>query len=144
MTTPHLAWAYSELNKSVQFPGKNRIFATEYVLSYLHGTWNQTIRYSRDSHENPNVFWGWVDADWGGDTDTRRSHTENILMMNGGHISWESRRKITCRFPLPRLNLLQLAKDAKKRFTCVKRSLTLDMLKLKPLFSMKTILPALL
>jgi len=35
--------------------------------------WNQTIRYSRDSHENPNVLWGWVDADWAGDTDTRRS-----------------------------------------------------------------------
>ena len=57
----------------------------------LRGTWNQTICYSRDSHENPNVLWGWVDADWAGDTDTRRSHTRYILMMNGGPISWKSR-----------------------------------------------------
>ena len=34
-----------------------------------------------------------VDADWAGDTDTRRSHTGYILMMNGGPISWKSRRQ---------------------------------------------------
>ena len=93
MTRPDLAWAYSELRKYVQFPGKNHMLAAEHVLCYFHGTWNQTIRYSHDSHENPNVLWGWVDADWAGDTDTRRSHTRYILMMNGGPISWKSRRQ---------------------------------------------------
>jgi len=93
MTHPDLAWAYSELSKYVQFPGKTHMLAAEHVLCYLRGTWNQTIRYSRDSHENLNVLWGWVDADWAGDTDTRRSHTGYILMMNGGPISWKSRRQ---------------------------------------------------
>jgi len=93
MTRPDLAWAYSELSKYVQFPGKNHMLAAEHVLCYLRGTWNQTIRYSRDSHENSNVLWGWVDADWAGDTDTRRSHTGYILMMNGGPISWKSQRQ---------------------------------------------------
>jgi len=51
-------------------------------------TLNQTIRYFRDSQENFNVLWGWVDANWAGDTDTRRSHTGYILMMNGDPISW--------------------------------------------------------
>jgi len=68
MTRPDLAWAYSELSKHVQFPGKNHMLAAEHVLYYLRGTWNQTIRYSRDSHENPNILWGWVHADWAGDT----------------------------------------------------------------------------
>jgi len=72
MTRPDLAWAYSELSKYVQFPGKNHMLAAEHVLCYLRGTWNQRIlRYSSDSHENHNVLWGWVDADWAGDTDTR-------------------------------------------------------------------------
>jgi len=73
MTSPDLAWAHSKLSKYVQFPGKNHKLATKHVLCYLRGTWNhdQTIRYSRDSHENCNVLWGWVDADWAGDTDTR-------------------------------------------------------------------------
>jgi len=93
MTRPDLAWAYSELSKCVQFPGKTHMLAAKHVFCYLRGTWNQTIGYSRDSHENPNVLWGWVDADWDGDTDTCRSHTRYILMMNGWPISWKSRRQ---------------------------------------------------
>ena len=71
ITRPDLAWAYYELSKYVQFPAKNHMLAAEHVLCYLRGTSNQKIRYSRDSLENPNVLWGWVDADWAGDTDTR-------------------------------------------------------------------------
>jgi len=56
MTLPDLAWAYSELSKHVQIPGKNHILADKHVLSYLSGTWNQTICYSRDSHQNSNVI----------------------------------------------------------------------------------------
>ena len=35
MTRLDLAWAYSELRKYVQFPGKNRMLAAEHVLCYL-------------------------------------------------------------------------------------------------------------
>jgi len=92
-TRPDLAWTYSELSKYVQFPGKNHMLAAEHVLCYLRDTWNQTICYSCDSDETPNVLWGWLDADWAGDTDTRRSHTGYIRIMNGGPISWKSRRQ---------------------------------------------------
>ena len=34
-----------------------------------------------------------MDSDWAGDTDTHRSHTEYIIMMNGGPISWKSRHQ---------------------------------------------------
>ena len=57
-TRPDLAWAYSELSKYVQSPGKNHMLAAEHVLCYLCGTWNHTIRYSRDFHETLNVLWG--------------------------------------------------------------------------------------
>ena len=69
------------------------MLAAEHVLSYLRRNSNQPIRYCRDSHQTPNVLWGWVDADWARDIDTRRYHTEHILMMNGGPISWKSRRQ---------------------------------------------------
>jgi len=66
---------------------------TRVVLSSRHFESNNSLlSEARDSHENPNVFWGWVDADWAGDTDTRRSHTGYVLMMNSGPISWERRR----------------------------------------------------
>jgi len=58
MSRLDLAWAYPDLSKYVQFPGENHMLAAEHVLSDLRGTWNQMIRYSRDSHENPKVLWG--------------------------------------------------------------------------------------
>jgi hypothetical protein len=68
MTRPNLSFAYSELNKYVQSPG----------LPHM-------------------PVWDWVDSDWAGDTDTRRSHAvycdTYILMLNDGPISWKSRRQ---------------------------------------------------
>ena len=39
MTRSDLAWAYSEISKYVQLPGKNHMLAAEHVLCYLRGTW---------------------------------------------------------------------------------------------------------
>jgi len=60
--------------------------AAERILRYLQATWNETITYTRGSRR-VDELWGWVDDDWAGDTDTRRSHTGYILMMNCGPIS---------------------------------------------------------
>ena len=38
---------------------------------------------------------GYVDADWVGDTDGRRSTTGSIFTLNGGPISWASKRQST-------------------------------------------------
>jgi len=92
MTRPDLAWSYSELRKYVQYPGIAHVEAAEHVLRYFRDTWNESITYTRGSRK-PNELRGWVDADWAGDTDTRCSHTSYILMMNGGPISWKSRRQ---------------------------------------------------
>jgi hypothetical protein len=96
MTRPDLAWAYSEVSKShdVQFPGKPHMLAAEHVLRHLRGTYNEYIQFSRDVPRSLcNVLWGAVDSDWAGDTDTRQSHTGYVLMLNGGAISWKSRRQ---------------------------------------------------
>jgi hypothetical protein len=92
MTRPDLAFAYSELSKYVQRPGKVHMAAAEHTLRYLRGTFDKSLRFSRDCPivDTP---WGWVDSDWAGDTDTRRSHAAYIIMMNGGPISWKSRRQ---------------------------------------------------
>jgi len=64
--------------------------AAEHVLQYLLDTCRESITYTRGSR-NKNELWVWVDVDWAGDTDTRRSHTDYILMMHGRPISWKSR-----------------------------------------------------
>ena len=92
MTRPDLAFAYSELSKYVQSPGLPHMHAAEHALRYLRGTFDKSLKFSRDTPLVDTV-WGWVDSDWAGDTDTRRSHAAYILMLNGGPISWKSRRQ---------------------------------------------------
>ena len=69
MTRPDLAFAYSELSKYVQRPGKAHMAAAEHTLRYLRGTFDKSLRFSRDCPivDTP---WGWVDSDWAGDTDS--------------------------------------------------------------------------
>jgi hypothetical protein len=94
-TRPDISHAYSELSKFVQCPGQKHMDAAEYCLKYLAGTVNLCIHYGRTKDSETegrqlNRLWGWVDADFAADLDTRRSHTGYIIMMNGGPISWKS------------------------------------------------------
>jgi len=121
MTSPNLAWSYFELSKCVQFPGIAHMEAAEHVLKHLRDTWNESITYTRGSR-NPNVLWGWVDADWAGNTDTRRSHTGYILMINGGPIAWTKSMSRQCIFVYlrSRIPASPPAKQGKRLFIFVK------------------------
>jgi len=92
MTRPDLSWPYFEISKYLQFPGIAHVEVAEHVLQYLRDTWHESITYTRGSR-NPNELWGWLDADWAGDTDTRCSHTGYILMMSDRPIFWKSHRQ---------------------------------------------------
>ena len=58
MTPSDVAFAYSELNKYVQFPGKLHIMAAaDHVLRYLRGTYEKGILFSRGIKQ-VNILWG--------------------------------------------------------------------------------------
>ena len=41
----------------------------------------------------PNILWGFVDSDWAGCPDSRRSTTGFTLMLNGAAVAWKSKRQ---------------------------------------------------
>ncbi len=43
----------------------------------------------------PNTLWGYVDSDWAGCPDSRRSTSGFVFMLNGAAISWRSKRQPT-------------------------------------------------
>jgi len=53
----------------------------------FHSPWHCTSDHNR--------LWGWVDTDYAGCQDTRRSHTGYVLMLNDAAISWRSQRQAT-------------------------------------------------
>ena len=94
-TRPDISHAYAELSKFVQRPGEKHMEAAEYCLKYLAGSARRGIKFGgyeedESSGRGRNQLWGWVDADFAADLDTRRSHTGYIIMLNGGPVSWKS------------------------------------------------------
>ena len=64
--------------------------AVKGVLRYLRGTSRLGVMYSGSE-----ALQGYVDADWAGDTDCRRSTTGLIFTLNGRPNSWSSKRQTT-------------------------------------------------
>ena len=62
------------------------------MVRYLKGTPELGIWYDRSGD---NTLIGYSDADWGGDRASRRSTTGYIFLLNGGPISWGTRRQPT-------------------------------------------------
>ena len=97
-TRPDICQSYSELSKHVQRPGQEHMRAAEHCLKYLAGTPRDGIHYggrveTDDTGRGSNQLWGFVDADFASDEETRRSHTGYCLFLNGGPVSWKSTRQ---------------------------------------------------
>ena len=63
-----------------------------HVVGYIKNTLDYGLTYSRDFDLSPTAF---VDADYGGCKDTRRSTSGYVFMMSGGAVSWSSKRQAT-------------------------------------------------
>ena len=65
--------------------------AAKGVLRYISGTANYGITFGGDDL----TLRAYCDADYAGDTDTRRSTTGYVFILSGGAISWSSRLQPT-------------------------------------------------
>lgn len=100
-TRPDIAFAVSELSRFVSNPGQIHLTAAKRIFRYLKKTISAGIQY-RWFFDLPewqrfalNVLWGFVDSDWAGCPDTRRSTSGYALMLNGAAVSWKSKRQPT-------------------------------------------------
>jgi Reverse transcriptase (RNA-dependent DNA polymerase)/GAG-pre-integrase domain/gag-polypeptide of LTR copia-type len=91
-TRPDLSFSVSLLARFQANPGINHWSALIHVVGYIKNTLDYGLTYSRDFSLSPTAF---VDADYGGCKDTRRSTSGYIFMMAGGPVSWSSKRQAT-------------------------------------------------
>lgn len=63
--------------------------AAEHVLKYLSGSYTDGLYFGENLDQRKRL-WGWVDADFAADIDSRRLHTGDVLMLNGRAVSWKS------------------------------------------------------
>ena len=86
---PDLNFAVGQVAKHSSNPDKSHINAVKRILAYVKGTANYGICFGN----NNNTLVAFCDADYAGDTDTRRSTTGCVVMLNGGPVTWGSRQQ---------------------------------------------------
>ena len=66
--------------------------AVKTILRYLKGSINRGITYRG---EDKLLVEGYSDSDWAGDKESRKSTSGFVFMLNGGPVSWCSKRQST-------------------------------------------------
>ena len=88
-TRPDLAFAVSSVSKFMSNPGKNHWEAVKWVLRYVRGTMTTGIVYSREQNQG-NIIVGYVDADYAGNIDNRKSMTGFCFSFWNNLVSWKA------------------------------------------------------
>lgn len=86
-TRPDLAHAVSVVSRFMANPAKEHWQAVKWIFRYLKGTHSSHLEFSRDT---TNLI-GYVDADYAGCMDTRRSTSAYVFTFGGCAVSWRSR-----------------------------------------------------
>jgi hypothetical protein len=93
-TRPHIAHAVGILSRHMSKPWKEHWTTIKMVFMYLCGTTSYGLCYQGrpglDKVVDIHVF---VDVDWAGDMDRRRSTRGDVFNMFGGALSWMSKRQ---------------------------------------------------
>ncbi|KAH9779137.1 Integrase catalytic domain-containing protein [Citrus sinensis] len=89
LTRPDISYALSVVSKYMVSPGKEHWRAVKWVLRYLSGTLNQGLVYGKSGIKSEGIS-GFVDSDFAGDLDRRRSLTWYLYMLDGCLINWKA------------------------------------------------------
>lgn len=90
-TRADIAFAVSTLSQFLENPSELHWKAAKRVLRYLAGTCNMGIEYR--SSNMANILTAYSDADYGTCSDTRKSISGVILILNNGPVIWFSRKQ---------------------------------------------------
>ena len=90
-TRPDIAYSVNQLTRHLHDPRRCHWVAAIRVLKYLRGTVDLVLCFRREEESSLASIVGWTDADWGMDTETRRSTTGFVFMICGAAISWKTK-----------------------------------------------------
>jgi hypothetical protein len=108
-TRPDISFAVSHLGQFNNCYGEEHWTAAKRVLRYLKGTADLRLVYDLDSEP----LTGFIDADWGSCTEDRRSFIGYIFLLNGGPVSWDSRKQRTVALSTTEAEYMALSEGVK-------------------------------
>ncbi|XP_019418558.1 PREDICTED: uncharacterized protein LOC109329342, partial [Lupinus angustifolius] len=88
-TRPDIAQAVSVVSRYMASPGKVHWKAVKWIMRYLKGTMDIGLLYGKVKGVGSKVI-GYVDSDYAGDLDKRRSLTGYVFTLCGCTVSWKA------------------------------------------------------
>ncbi|KAH9688510.1 hypothetical protein KPL70_015142 [Citrus sinensis] len=88
-TRSDISHAVSIVSRYMHNPGKGHWQAVKWILRHIQKTMDVGLLFERDDTLGKGVI-GYVDSDYAGDLDKRRSTTGYVFTFAGGPISWKS------------------------------------------------------
>ncbi|XP_068461842.1 secreted RxLR effector protein 161-like [Phaseolus vulgaris] len=89
-TRPDISFAVGMLGRYQSNPGLHHWKAVKKVLRYLQGTKDHMLTYKRSDHLEVIEY---IDSDFAGCVDTRKSTFGYVYLLAGGVISWKSAKQ---------------------------------------------------
>ncbi|KAL0396474.1 UNVERIFIED_CONTAM: Retrovirus-related Pol polyprotein from transposon TNT 1-94 [Sesamum calycinum] len=86
---PDLAHAVSQICKYMSNPGRHHCEAVKWIFRYLKGIVGYGVVFG--SQQNDPLVVGYLDSNYAGDLDDRRSTTRYVFTLGGGPIYWKSK-----------------------------------------------------
>jgi hypothetical protein len=91
-TRPDISYAVQTLSQFLSNPGPAHWTAVKRIFRYLNGMRDLGIIYRKGGEVEPLAY---SDADWGSNTNDRKSISGYIFQMAGAPISWQSKKQPT-------------------------------------------------
>ena len=89
---PDIGFAVSQLASHCNDPRRQHVEAAKVLGRYLQDTKDMGIKYECGTKREVNVY---MDADYADCPDTRRSISGYVIVINGGAVSWTSRKQVS-------------------------------------------------
>lgn len=115
-TRPDITFAIGNLSQFNNNPGRPHWNAVKRLISYLKGTIDHKLLFSRKS-DTP-IICGYTDADWASNVDDRKSCTGYVFKWFGGAISWVSKRQPTVALSSTEAEYMAIASSCQEAVWC--------------------------
>lgn len=109
-TRPDIMYSVCKLSQFNVEPYTEHFVAAKHLLRYLMTTINAKLTYG----STPTKLTGYVDADWAGNIDDRRSNTGFVFLMGGGAVSWESKKQTSVALSSTEAEYMALSQASKE------------------------------
>jgi transposase InsO family protein len=90
-TRPDISFAVNTLAQHASAPGEEHLRALKRIFQYLIGTKSYKLVFNGRTKDRTLI--GFVDADWAGDVNSRRSISGYVFFLNGTPISWTAKKQ---------------------------------------------------